>query len=151
MVKFIDVENITDLTTEQMGLSMRAITALRRTYRVLTLGDLINLNYQQICETKHVGRVTVDEIVRKLADFGYIPEGYKPKENGGIKMTKPNGLIIRPSKAKMFDLYSNEEVGMVVRSLLEYVTTGKRETFPKRDLNVFYEMIAEDNKPAQEN
>lgn len=70
-------DEILKLPIHEIGLSARAENCLKyrfsycRPRECVTLGDIVSLSYEQLCNVRNAGEKTVNEILNKVAEYGY--------------------------------------------------------------------------------
>lgn len=63
-------ENEADLDINQLNLSVRSLNALRRINKT-KVSDIIEMTYDELEQTKNLGKKSLEEIVQKLQEFGF--------------------------------------------------------------------------------
>lgn len=59
-----------DMDITQLNLSVRSLNALRRIGKV-KVSEIANMTYDQLEQTKNLGKKSLEEIVKKISDYGY--------------------------------------------------------------------------------
>ena len=71
-MNFVDIDKDKEILLEDLELSERAKNTLRRFLRVKTFGDLLNVDYEILENTRSLGSITLEEIKGQYIDINGI-------------------------------------------------------------------------------
>ena len=99
-MNFVDIDNDRKMLLEDLELSERAKNTLRRFLRVKTFGDLLNVDYEMLVNTRSLGSITLEEIKSFVRSKGYFlfneKVSWKEKKDllkiNGYKLLEDEGL-----------------------------------------------------------
>lgn len=99
-MNFVDIDNDRKMLLEDLELSERAKNTLRRFLRVKTFGDLLNVDYEMLVNTRSLGSITLEEIKSFVHSKGYFlfneKVSWKEKKDllkiNGYKLLEDEGL-----------------------------------------------------------
>ena len=99
-MNFVDIDNDRKMLLEDLELSERAKNTLRRFLRVKTFGDLLNVDYETLVNTRSLGSITLEEIKSFVRSKGYFlfneKVSWKEKKDllkiNGYKLLEDEGL-----------------------------------------------------------
>ena len=81
-------EDIHDIPIAELGLSTRVERVIKQNvFGIVSIGDIVDLDYNQIRKMRYMGKNSIDELVSKLREFR-IPYILHMLDNG-------NGMFVR--------------------------------------------------------